>query len=243
MAEIQTLGYVGRLRRLGQTARAVAAARTPRRRSSARRASAPVASVFTRHVSPQIAAALLGQPRPLLTARQADTVDALKAQCPGFTTMRRLVLSFRTILRVGKVATLHRWLARAHATNIVALQRFVRTLRRISARSKAPSREPWSNGPVEGHINRLKMLRRQMYGRAGVELLRARLLPAPSATLWRTADVLSWRSVFDRTTSAIIGAIVSRHRGNVDYRAPALFVNAPAPKMRQSPQIVETKLL
>ena len=38
-------------------------------------------------------------------------------------------------------------------------------------------REPWSNGPVEGHINRLKTIRRQMYGRAGVELLRARLLP------------------------------------------------------------------
>jgi transposase len=143
---------------------------------------APVASVFTRHVSPQIAAALLGQPRPLLTERQAQTVDALKEQCPGFTTMRRLVLSFRTILRAGKVTTLHRWLARAHTTNIVALQCFVRTLRRDLSAVEGAVRERWSNGPVEGHINRLKMLRRQMYGRAGVELLRARLLPAPSAT-------------------------------------------------------------
>ena len=49
-----------------------------------------------------------------------------RAQCPGFTTMRRLVMSFRTILRVGKVTTLHHWLTRAHATNIDALQRFVR---------------------------------------------------------------------------------------------------------------------
>jgi transposase len=39
--------------------------------------------------------------------------------------------------------------------------------------------EPWSNGPVEGQLNRLKMLKRQMYGRAGIELLRARLLPEP----------------------------------------------------------------
>ena len=39
--------------------------------------------------------------------------------------------------------------------------------------------EPWSNGLVEGQINRLKTLKRQMYGRAGVELLRARLLPEP----------------------------------------------------------------
>ena len=37
----------------------------------------------------------------------------------------------------------------------------------------------WSNGPVEGQVNRLKTLKRQMYGRAGVELLRARLIPLP----------------------------------------------------------------
>ena len=40
--------------------------------------------------------------------------------------------------------------------------------------------KPCSNGPVEGQINRLKMLKRQMYGRAGIELLRARLLPEPA---------------------------------------------------------------
>ena len=39
--------------------------------------------------------------------------------------------------------------------------------------------ERWSNGPVEGQINRLKALKRQMYGRAGVDLLRARVLPLP----------------------------------------------------------------
>jgi len=47
---------------------------------------APIAHVPVRHVSPQIAAALLSQPRPLLSDRQAETVDALKEQCPGFTT-------------------------------------------------------------------------------------------------------------------------------------------------------------
>jgi transposase len=38
--------------------------------------------------------------------------------------------------------------------------------------------ERWSNGPVEGHVNRLKTIKRQMYGRAGFELLRARVLHA-----------------------------------------------------------------
>ena len=42
-----------------------------------------------------------------------------------------------------------------------------------------PESQKQSNGPVEGHVNRLKTIKRQMYGRAGVELLRARLLPEP----------------------------------------------------------------
>jgi transposase len=37
--------------------------------------------------------------------------------------------------------------------------------------------EPWSNGQTEGQINRLKTPKRAMYGRAGVELLRARMMP------------------------------------------------------------------
>jgi len=36
---------------------------------------------------------------------------------------------------------------------------------------------PWSNGPIEGQINRLKAIKRQIYGRAGFELLKARVLP------------------------------------------------------------------
>jgi transposase len=77
------------------------------------------------------------------------------------------------------VPTLHRWLDRAQATEIHALQRFVRTVRQDLGAVEGAVTEPWSNGPVEGHINRLKTLRRQMYGRAGVDLLRARLLPLP----------------------------------------------------------------
>jgi hypothetical protein len=41
---------------------------------------------------------------------------------------------------------------------------------------------PWSNGPVEGHINRLKMLKRQMFGRAHLDLLSRRFVGAPRRT-------------------------------------------------------------
>jgi transposase len=43
-------------------------------------------------------------------------------------------------------------------------------------------KESWSNEPVEDHTSRLKMLKRQMYGRAGFARLRARLLPLPSTS-------------------------------------------------------------
>ena len=140
----------------------------------------PTTSTGSRQLSPQVAAALLSKVRAELTSQQAQIVDALKRQCLGFAVTRKLVFSFRAILRGGKVTTLHRWLEEARKTGIHALVRFVRTLKQDLSAVEAAVSEPWSNGPVEGQLNRLKMLKRQMYGRAGIELLRARLLPEPA---------------------------------------------------------------
>jgi transposase len=57
------------------------------------------------------------------------------------------------------------------------MQRFARTLRQDIEAVRNAVLQPWSNGQTEGQINRLKTLKRAMYGRAGVELLRARMLP------------------------------------------------------------------
>lgn len=54
---------------------------------------------------------------------------------------------------------------------------FARTLNRDFDAVKNAIEMPWSNGQAEGQINRLKTLKRAMYGRAGPELLRARMLP------------------------------------------------------------------
>jgi transposase len=54
---------------------------------------------------------------------------------------------------------------------------FARTLRRDLGAVEMAITAPWSNGRLEGHINRLKMIKRQMYGRAGFALLKARVLP------------------------------------------------------------------
>jgi len=91
--------------------------------------------------------------------------------------MRELVPSFRNVLRLGKLVGLHSWIERAQNSGIHAMTRFVRTMKQDLGAIEAAVTRPWSNGPVEGHINHLKTLKRQMHGRAGVELLRARLLP------------------------------------------------------------------
>ena len=130
-----------------------------------------------RQISPQVGAALLTKFCSDLTPQQEEIVDTLKQQCPDFAVMRELVLSFRNVLRLGNLTGLHSWMERAQNHGIHAMTRFVRTLKQDLGAVEAAVTEPWSNGPVEGHVNRLKTLKRQMYGRAGVELLRARLLP------------------------------------------------------------------
>ena len=183
-AEIRKLGYIGCYSGL---AKFLSPWRQPKAQTRRAISAFPDAlqlqvttSTGSRQLSPQVAVALLGKIRAELTSKQAQIVDTLKRQCPGFAVMRKLVFSFRAILRGGKVTTLHRWMEDARKTGIHSLVRFVRTLKQDLSAVESAVSKPWSNGPVEGHINRLKMLKRQMYGRAGIELLRARLLPEPA---------------------------------------------------------------
>jgi len=86
---------------------------------------------------------------------------------------------FAELVRTRQPERLDGWLARATTSAGAALQRFAQGLRDDYAAVKAGVTMPWSNGPVEGHINRLKMLKRQMFGRAHLDLLRRRFVPTP----------------------------------------------------------------
>jgi transposase len=130
-----------------------------------------------RVISPLTAAALCVKPRGQMTARQVANVDALKAASAEFTAMRRLAMRFRGLLRGGTPEGLDAWLIDARASGIYAMQRFARTIRQDLEAVRNAVSEPWSNGQTEGQINKLKTLKRAMYGRAGVELLRARMMP------------------------------------------------------------------
>ena len=61
------------------------------------------------------------------------------------------------------VTALHRWLERARASGIELIRNFAYLLRRDILAVEAAVTEKWSNGPVEGQVNRLKTIKRQMY--------------------------------------------------------------------------------
>lgn len=86
--------------------------------------------------------------------------------------------AFLALIRERQGDELEGWMTKATASGIEALARFAQGLQEDLAAVTAGLTLPWSNGPVEGHVNRLKLLKRQGYGRADVGLLRQRVLQA-----------------------------------------------------------------
>jgi transposase len=86
--------------------------------------------------------------------------------------------AFLALVRERRGEALEAWITEAAASGIEALARFAQGLREDLAAVTAGLTLPWSNGPVDGHINRLKLLKRQGYGRAGVGLLQQRVRQA-----------------------------------------------------------------
>jgi transposase len=86
--------------------------------------------------------------------------------------------AFLAMVRERRGTDLEAWIAEAMHSEIEVLARFARGLREDLTAVTAGLTLPWSNGPVEGQITRLKLLKRQGYGRAGFPLLRQRVMPA-----------------------------------------------------------------
>ena len=89
-----------------------------------------------------------------------------------------LAQDFAQLVRQRTPTRLDAWLTRAIKSPLGVFQRFATRLREDYEAVKAGVTLPWSNGPVEGQINRLKMLKRQMFGRAKLDLLQQRFLLA-----------------------------------------------------------------
>ena len=107
---------------------------------------------------------------------QQARLDAIRDRSAELAAALDLADEFAALIRKHSEGTLSAWLASAEASSCPEIRRFAEGIRRDEAAVQAAVSERWSNGPVEGHVNRLKTIKRQMYGRAGFVLLRARVV-------------------------------------------------------------------
>jgi transposase len=104
-------------------------------------------------------------------------VEAVIASHPQVATAEHLAQQFRRVFQNRDSDALKAWLISTVASDIPELKRFVAGIERDYEAVSAAVEQHWSNGQVEGQVHRLKLLKRQMYGRGGFLLLRRRVLP------------------------------------------------------------------
>lgn len=142
-----------------------------RRMAESERPDAPLPS--WRVPSSRRAARLLTSDPTTLSRADRRFVDTVRAIAPSIREVADLINDFGKLLRRQSARSLAAWLEAASAT---ALRNFAQGLAADLDALQAALQEPWSNGPVEGQINRLKLIKRQMFGRAKFDLLRQRVL-------------------------------------------------------------------
>ncbi|HEX9608050.1 MAG TPA: transposase, partial [Gemmatimonadaceae bacterium] len=125
--------------------------------------------------SSRVIARMMTIARDQLSKDDAVTIATIEAAVPALVTARELFDSFQAMIRQRKSADLSSWLQDAAASLLAS---FVNGLRADESAVAAALVEPWSNGQTEGQITKLKLVKRQMYGRAKLDLLRARLIGA-----------------------------------------------------------------
>jgi transposase len=115
--------------------------------------------------------------------RQLDEVEhevlaRVLAEDTELTTAYSLVQRFRRLIRDRDLEALDHWLTDATASGLVPFVSVARGIRNDRAAVTAAFILPWSTGPVEGEIHKVKLLKRQGYGRAALPLLRSKILAA-----------------------------------------------------------------
>ncbi|WP_449291503.1 transposase [Nonomuraea marmarensis] len=160
-----------------------------------------------------------------MAAEDLATLERITARCPELASVTELTRQFAEMLVHHRgEQDLEGWATRAETSPARELRDFVTGLRRDWAAVKAGLTLPYSSGAVEGNVNRIKMIKRIMYGRANADLLRiscpARLLITKSGpdpllhghgqAICRTTNAAS--SSYDGRRSGVFGTQRSSHR-------------------------------
>jgi transposase len=113
-------------------------------------------------------------PETLKPQESDDLTIILKHQ--DLAKLYRLAQDFGEMVREQQVERFENWLIQARSSDFPDFRRLARGLQHDYAEVKAALMLPWSSGQVEGQVNRLKLIKREMYGRAKFDLLRVRVL-------------------------------------------------------------------
>ena len=163
------LRYLNRLRDAQQDA----APHRPRARPGLSLVAAP-----KQVLTPRTAAWTVLRPPDRRDDEEGALLARLREAAPTLAAAVELAEEFAALVRGRKPERLDPWLQRAQDSAVPALQRFARRLSSDYDAVRAAVTLAWSNGQVEGQINRLKTIKRQMYGRANLDLLERRFLLA-----------------------------------------------------------------
>lgn len=109
---------------------------------------------------------------------EAERLARLRGQDTSLAEAVGLAEEFADLIRARQPKRLGPWLTRARDGKLPAFRGFAKRLSADEAAVQAAATYPWSTGQVEGQINRLKTIKRQMYGRAKLDLLGRRFLLA-----------------------------------------------------------------
>ena len=123
-------------------------------------------------------AALFMRRDGMLNEEQNEYLEKLCTSDAALADARRLTQDFAKMVRNLEGEKLDGWLEEAARCEASVMKKFAAGLKKDLPAVRAGLTEPWSNGPVEGFVNKLKLVKRQGYGRAGFGLLRARVMAA-----------------------------------------------------------------
>jgi transposase len=140
-----------------------------RRRKSER---APTGALG-RTTSARTVARLMSVGRDELSRSETLTVAAIETGVPLLVEARELIASFQGMIRKRAAAELGAWLTRARSSLVAS---FATGVMKDEAAVTAALILPWSNGQTEGQITKLKLVKRQMYGRGKIDMLQARMI-------------------------------------------------------------------
>ena len=114
-------------------------------------------------------------PTDTLSKSETIAVAAIEDQVPLLVEARQIIAAFHDMIRRKSQPNLDAWLDQARASLVAS---FANGVIKDKAAVDAAIDLPWSNGQIEGQITKLKLVKRQMYGRRKLDLLQARMLGA-----------------------------------------------------------------